>query len=174
MSRRPTRTSSCSGLISLVRPGRTHSFAGSILTVYRICPRLPRRAVSVLHASAPAHLLHPIQRVVSARRARRVRCATLQPVHGFWCGPRHGDRSLHDVVPPRVPQLCLATLVDCLPGADQPRPREPLHAHVRDVDDGRLRVEPQERGLRSEQDLVSVLPQQGKHKQHFPNICLQN
>ena len=70
---------------------------------------------------------------------------------------------MHDFLSPRVPELCLAALVDRLPSPDQSRFGESLYAHVCYVDHGRIEPEPQERGLGPEQDSVPVLSQQGKH-----------
>jgi hypothetical protein len=51
---------------------------------------------------------------------------------------------MHNRVSAGVSKLRLATLVNPLPGADQLGFGEPLHAHVRHSDHGRVESEPQE------------------------------
>lgn len=110
----------------------------------RLLAHRARAGVALLHAAAPADMFVPLQHLVSARRARRIRGAALPAKHKVRRRARHGDGPLHDQLSARVPRERVPALEHRLPGPDQPRSREPLHAHVRDAQHGRQRAEPQE------------------------------
>ncbi|KLJ10986.1 hypothetical protein EMPG_13726 [Blastomyces silverae] len=64
---------------------------------------------------------------------------------------------MHYSLPVGVPELRMATVGDSVPGPDQPRSREPLHAYVCNVDNGWFGPEPQESRFEQELDPVPVL-----------------
>lgn len=155
-----------------------------VLTVYMIVPltavfsprvftHCPSHRVALLHAPPPPDLLPPLQRVVSAGRIGRLRGAILQPVDHLRRRAGYGHRSLQHRLSARFPQFRVAPVGDRFPGADLPRPGEPLHAHVRDTKHGRPKPEPQECGGDSELGALPVLSQQGEriHLLDAPRIC---
>lgn len=105
-------------------------------------------------------MLAAVQRVVPAGRAGRAGGAALQPEHQVRRGAGHGDGPVHDGLPAGLPGVGVPALGHRLPGPDQPRPSQPLHAHVRDAEHGRRRPEPQEGRREQELDPQDVLLEQ--------------
>lgn len=68
----------------------------------------------------------------------------------------------------------MAEMGDIVPGPNQLGLGESLHAHVRDIDHGRLWPEPQEDRFQPELDLVSVLSQQGRFSGFFLGVYNDN
>lgn len=67
---------------------------------------------------------------------------------------------MHDILPSRIPGIRISAILDRLPGPNQPRFCQPLHAYVRNVGNGRKRSEPQKGGREQELDSEAVLLQQ--------------
>ena len=108
----------------------------------RLCTHRPGHRIPLLHASASANMRRPLHRIVPARRPRRTGCPTLQSIHKVWRSAGHGDGQMHDVMLAGVPGVRVSKMVHRFPRADQSGSGEPLHAHVRDVDHGRIWAEP--------------------------------
>lgn len=115
----------------------------SLLT-YRIYPSRTGDRLAVLHASASTDLLGAVQCVMSPGCRGRHSGSTIQPIHNLRSRAGHGDGSLHDFLSAGLSGIRLPQMEYRLPGLDQPRSRKPLHPHVRDLDHGFVRPEPQE------------------------------
>ena len=96
-----------------------------------------------------------------ARRRRWDRSSTIQPIDDVRSRAGHGNGPLYDVVSTGVPSLCVPQVEYRVSGPDQPRSRKPLYPHVRHLDHGLVRPEPQEGRFESELDFTSLLYQQG-------------
>lgn len=99
--------------------------------LFRLLPHHPGYCIPLLHASPSAHLLPPLQHFLSPRCPRRRRSSPLPAIDAFRRGPGHGDRPLHHLLPPCLPELRLSPMGATLPRPHQPGLRQPLHAHVR-------------------------------------------
>ena len=105
---------------------------------YRIFAHRPCHCLPLLYALAPKDLLLALQHIMPPRRSRWRCGAALRPVHPIRCRTGYGDRSLHNLVLARLPQLRLPTMGSSIPRSDQSRFRQSLHAHVCHLGDGRF------------------------------------
>jgi hypothetical protein len=108
----------------------------------RLLARRPRHRLALLHASPPPNMLPPLLDILPTRCAGRHGRSTLQPIHHLWRSARHGDGSLHHLLPPSLPSLRLAKMEYSLPRTHQLGSSQSLYPHVRHINHGRPRPEP--------------------------------
>lgn len=141
----------------VAHPTRKKPRADIRLPRCRLLPHRPRRRLPILHAATSAYLFASLQRILSARRARWLGRAQIQPIYKVWRRAGHGDGSVHDGLSAGFPGFRVPALVARLPRPDQSGSGQPLHAHVRDAEHGRFRPEPQEGRREQELDLEAIL-----------------
>ena len=110
--------------------------------ISRILTDSPRPSISLLHASAPSHLLFTLQHILPPRRTRRGSGALLPAINPVRCRTRYDHRPVHYFLPARLPRISLATLGIAFSRLDQLGSSEPLHPHVCNLDDGWIGPEP--------------------------------
>lgn len=70
--------------------------------------------------------------------------AQVPAVYKIWGGSGHGYRQVYHLMSARLPRVGLSEVVNTLPGTHKPGLCEPLHAHVRNLDNGWRRSKSQE------------------------------
>ena len=127
------------------------------MLVDRVFKNNPCHRFPLLHAFTSKDMLIAVQHILFVRRLGWSRSALLPTIDAVWSSPRHGDRSLHNSLPTSLPQLSVAKMGFAISGADQPRSRQSLHAHVRCADYGWFWPKSQESRPRQKLDSSSVL-----------------